>query len=113
MEREALAGLLTDGTRAATAARAAVLEGGAYTVWDGGVPCEELAGTYARRLRHTRRTGRRTLDLERAVERLRGHGAPVRLGRVDAADRSWTYLLFLDEDGESLVACTGVSRSPR
>ncbi|GGX12654.1 hypothetical protein [Streptomyces chryseus] len=88
MEREALAGLLTDGTRAATAARAAVLEGGAYTVWDGSAPCEELAGIYARRLRHSRRTGQPTHDLERAVERLRGHGAPVRLGQVDAVDRS-------------------------
>ncbi|GHA86520.1 hypothetical protein [Streptomyces chryseus] len=42
MEREALAGLLTDGTRAATAARAAVLEGGAYTVWDGAPPARSL-----------------------------------------------------------------------
>ncbi|MFE9394917.1 hypothetical protein [Streptomyces flavidovirens] len=116
MEREALANLLRDGTEAATAARDAVLGGGAYVVWDGSdgsASAESLAHVYERRLRHTRRIGQETLDLEHAVRRLRGHAAPVRLGRVDATDGSWTYTLFLDEDGQSLIAATGAEQPNR
>ncbi|MGW7051326.1 hypothetical protein [Streptomyces sp. NPDC054887] len=108
MEREALVTALDDGTEAATSARTAILTGGDYTVWEGTTCAKALAGVYERRLRRARRTGQRTLDLERAVRLLRHHGAPVRVGRVDAPDRSWVYLLFLVGDGTDLVACTGV-----
>ncbi|MGW0312156.1 hypothetical protein [Streptomyces flavidovirens] len=85
--------------------------------WSGtgatGAPLPSRSPAYERRLRHTRRIGQETLDLERAVRRLRGHAAPARLGRVDATDRSWAYMLFLDEDGQSLIACTGVKQPKR
>ncbi|MFE7772620.1 hypothetical protein ACFU5O_01705 [Streptomyces sp. NPDC057445] len=67
MERDALIQLLADGVEATTAARAALLDGGAFVVWDGSPSAESLAEIYGRRLRHTRRIGLETLDLERAV----------------------------------------------
>ncbi|WP_244282863.1 hypothetical protein [Streptomyces flavidovirens] len=79
----------------------------------GSPSAESLARVYERRPRHTRRIGPATLDLERAVRLLRSHAATVRLGRVDEPDRSWVYMLFLDEDGQSLIACTAVEQPKR
>lgn len=35
---------------------------------------------------------------------VRERGRPVRTGLIDSADRTWTTLLFLTEDGSALVA---------
>ncbi|MFD7180069.1 hypothetical protein ACFV90_08635 [Streptomyces sp. NPDC059904] len=111
MERDALMRLLAGHDEASAAALATLHDGAAYVVWDRASPSESYAQTYARRLRHTRRTGTKTLGLERAVQLLRQHDQPVRLGQITAADRTWTFMLFLAEDGESLVGCTGVRRA--
>ncbi|MER5383394.1 hypothetical protein ABT040_24525 [Streptomyces sp. NPDC002688] len=50
------------------------------------------------------------LGLERAVELIRQHGRPVRGGMIESGARTWTFLLFLTEDGSALVACAGVQR---
>ena len=95
----------------ASAAALAALQGGATcVVWDGTVPAERHAGVYARRLRRVRLQGIEPLGPERAVQLLREHGRPVRGGLIDSADRTWTFLLFLTEDGSALVACAGVQR---
>ncbi|MFF3320617.1 hypothetical protein [Streptomyces sp. NPDC002889] len=31
----------------------------------------------------------------------------MRVGLIDPADRTWTFLLLLTEDGSALVACAG------
>ncbi len=110
MERHVLMRLLA-GDDESSAAALAVLQGGAtYVVWDRTVPAERHAGVYARRLRRVRLKGIEPLGLERAVELLRQHGRPVRGGMIESADRTWTFLLFLTEDGSALVACAGVQR---
>ncbi|MEV5428515.1 hypothetical protein [Streptomyces sp. NPDC052701] len=111
MERHLLVRLLGSDDEASVAAQAAVLSGATYVVWDGTFPAEWHARTYARRLQHTQRKGIETLGLERAVQFLRQHDQPVRLGRITAADGTWIFMLFLTEDGGALVACTGVRRS--
>ncbi|MEW2134792.1 hypothetical protein [Streptomyces sp. NPDC005435] len=110
MERAELEGLLATADDAAAAALSALREGGSYSMWADTTPARTLAHTYARRLRLTRRDGTETLGLEPAVRLLTGHDGPVRLGRIGSVDGSWTYLLFLTEDGEELLACTGVRR---
>jgi hypothetical protein len=110
-ERKLLVRLLVGDDEASVAASEALLGGAAHVVWDGTWPAERYAHTYAVRLRHTRRTGVETLGLERAVRLLGLHGRPVRLGQITAADGAWIHLLFLTEDGDALVACTGVRRA--
>lgn len=78
-------------------------------VWDRTVPAERH-GVYARHLRRVRLKGIENLGLERAVGLLRQHGRPVRGGMIESADRTWTFPLFLTEDGSALVACAGVQR---
>ncbi|MEU1408440.1 hypothetical protein ABZ471_40145 [Streptomyces sp. NPDC005728] len=45
------------------------------------------------------------------MELLDGHRQPVRVGQIRSADGSWTFMLFLSEDGSTLIACTGVRRT--
>ncbi|MFZ3573301.1 hypothetical protein ACOKM5_40865 [Streptomyces sp. BH097] len=114
MERDVLARLLAahEAEPATAAAAMAALRGGAtYVVWGGASSSEAYAHIYARRLRHTQRRGTRTLGLERAVQLLREHHGSVCLGHIVAADGAWAFMLFLSEDAESLVACTGVQRA--
>ncbi|MGW8375183.1 hypothetical protein [Streptomyces sp. ODS28] len=109
MDRSELDRLLAgNGTRAAEAAREALGDTGNFAVWEGAVPARHLARIYGRRLRHTRRTGQRTLGLEDAVNRLDAHRLPVSLGQITAEDRSWHFVLFLTEGHEEIVSCTGV-----
>jgi hypothetical protein len=45
------------------------------------------------------------------VDLLGRHGQPVRLGQIRTADASWTFMLFLTEDGSRLITCAGVRRT--
>lgn len=110
MDRQQLERLLADGDETSSAALAVLRDGGSHVVWDGTCPAEPLAGVYRRRLRHTTRRGIPTLGLERAVRLLGERRRPVRLGQITAGDGAWVFVLFLDEDGSGLVACTGVRR---
>ncbi|MGX1852977.1 hypothetical protein [Streptomyces sp. NPDC055299] len=111
MERELLGRLLVGNDEASVAALAALRCGAPHVVWDGTTPPEPLALVYGRRLRHTRRRGIETKNLAHAVELLGRHQQRVRLGQIRAADGSWTFMLFLTEDGSKLIACTGVRRT--
>ncbi|MFF9053294.1 hypothetical protein ACF09Z_19335 [Streptomyces erythrochromogenes] len=53
------------------------------------------------------------LGLDRGVQLLREHAQPVRKGKITAVDSSWSYRLFLTEDGGELVACIGERRPER
>ncbi|MFR0358667.1 hypothetical protein [Streptomyces sediminimaris] len=111
MERGELERLLGDGDETSLAALSALRSGASYIVWDGTSSAESLATVYGRRLRHTLRRGIETTGLARAVQRLDLYDRPVRLGQIKTADGSWIFMLFLDEDGGTLVACTGVRQS--
>ncbi|MEU5593436.1 hypothetical protein [Streptomyces sp. NPDC020298] len=110
MEREELERLLAGGDETSLAALAALRGGASHVVWDGTMPAEAYANVYRARLRRTVRMGTPTLGLERAVQLLGQHEEPIRLGQITAADGTWVFMLFLDQDGSGLVACTGVRR---
>ncbi|MGC9472620.1 hypothetical protein [Streptomyces sp. CRN 30] len=111
MERAQLERLLGGGDDPSLAALSALRVGASYVVWDGTTSSESLAKIYGRRLRHTLRRGIETSGLARAVHCLDLYGRPVRLGQIKTADGAWIFILFVDEDGRSLVACTGVRQA--
>ncbi|MFI9392146.1 hypothetical protein ACIG53_14835 [Streptomyces bauhiniae] len=111
MEREQLERLLGGGDDTSAAALAALRADASYVVWDGMTSPKALATVYGRRLRHTLRKGIETSGLAQAVRRLDLYSRPVRLGQIRTADGSWIFMLFLDADGSTLLACTGVRRS--
>jgi hypothetical protein len=107
MERHVLESLLAGDDEASVAALAILRSGAAYWVGDRAQPASRHAGVFERRLQRMRMHGLEPLGLERAVQLVREHGRPVRTGLIDSADRTWTTLLFLTEDGSALVACAG------
>ena len=114
MDRAELAGMLGDRTAACEPARAALLDGGDFVVWDGSVPSHGLAGVYAARLRRARKRGTETLALPSTVDILtRLEAARVRIGCVLSPDRTWAFMLFLTNDADTVFACTGVRRAER
>lgn len=111
MEREQLERLLSGDDDASLAALSALRGGASHIVWDGTTSSAALATIYGRRLRHTLRRGIETSGLAQAVQRLDVYGRPVRLGQIRATDGSWIFMLFLDEEGSTLVTCTGVRQT--
>jgi hypothetical protein len=109
VERFELAELFAGQTEACDPAREALLAGGDFTIWDGASLATSPAGTYVRRLEHTRANGIETLGLPATVEILQDlHDRPLRPGRIAAPDASWHFVLFLASDASSLLACAGV-----
>ncbi|MGW6917354.1 hypothetical protein ACWGB8_26510 [Kitasatospora sp. NPDC054939] len=101
--------MLAEQTPACDPARDALLTGGTFVVWDGLVPANQVAATYRARLRITQKRGQPTLALAKTVEILRSAGDELlRIGRVDTADRTWTFMLFLNATATTVLACTGV-----
>ncbi|MET9461463.1 hypothetical protein ABZY05_41560 [Streptomyces canus] len=111
MQREQLERLLGGGDETSSAALAELRADASFVVWNGTTSSESLATVYGRRLRHTVRMGIETCGLAQAVQRLDLYSRPVRLGQIKTADGSWIFMLFLDADGNTLVACTGVRQS--
>lgn len=110
--RDDLAGMLGKQTTACGPARDALITGGSFVVWDGLVPAGQLARTYQARLRRTQRRDHPTLALAATVDVLRQAGEePIRIGRIDTADRYWRFMLFLNDTATAVVACTGVART--
>lgn len=73
-------------------------------------PCPRGAAQ-VRAGQYTYRRGIETVNLGHAVELLGRRQQPIHLGQIRAADGSWTFMLFLTEDGSRLIACTGVRRA--
>ncbi|WP_153813856.1 hypothetical protein [Streptomyces sp. SUK 48] len=107
MERHELGSLLAGDDEAWVLALATLRSGAIYWVGDRAQPAGQHAGVFKGRLQRMRKHGLEPLGLERAVQLVREHGQPVRTGLIDAADRTWTTLLFLTEDGSAPVACAG------
>ena len=114
MDRAELAGMLGNQTTACEPARAALLDGGDFVVWDGSVPSQQLASIYAARLRRARKRGTETLALPATVDILtRLEAAQVRIGCIFTPDRTWAFMLFLADETDAVLACTGVRRAER
>lgn len=107
MEQHVLESLLAGDDEASVIALATLRSGATYWVADRAQPAGQHAGVFKLRLQRMRKHGLEPLGLERAVQLVREHGRPVRTGMIDAADRTWTTLLFLTEDGTALLACAG------
>ncbi|MFD7445690.1 DUF6221 family protein [Streptomyces sp. NPDC059909] len=107
MERHVLESLLAGDDEASVIALATLRNGATYWVGDRAQPAGQHAGVFKLRLQRMRMHGLEPRGLERAVQLVREHGRPVRTGFIDSADRTWTTLLFLTEDGSALVACAG------
>ncbi|MGW7430487.1 hypothetical protein ACWGIN_13165 [Streptomyces sp. NPDC054861] len=107
MERHDLESLLSGQDEASVMALATLRSGATYWVGDRAQPAGQHAGVFKRRFQRMRMYGLEPLGLERAVQLVREHGRPVRTGMIHSADRTWTTLLFLTEDGNALVACAG------
>ncbi|MFJ7962495.1 hypothetical protein [Streptomyces sp. NPDC096324] len=109
MERHVLESLLAGDDEASVIALATLRSGATYWVADAdrAQPAGVHAGVFKGRLQRMRMHGLEPLGLERAVQLVSEHGRPVRTGLIDSADRTWTTLLFLTEDGSALVACAG------
>ncbi|MFJ2891358.1 hypothetical protein ACIO53_35490 [Streptomyces sp. NPDC087305] len=107
MERHVLESLLAGDDEPSVAALATLRDGATYWMTARAQPAARHAGVFKGRLQRMRMHGLEPLGLERAVQLVREHGQPVRTGFIDAADRTWTTLLFLTEDGSALVACAG------
>ncbi|MFJ2748781.1 hypothetical protein [Streptomyces sp. NPDC087297] len=114
MERHELMRLLAGDDAASKAALAALAQGADYVVWEGvGLSSEDYARGYESRRRSFQRRGIELLGWERGVQLLRERTQPIRTGKITAVDSSWSYQLFLTEDGSELVACIGGRRPER
>ncbi|MER7046924.1 hypothetical protein [Streptomyces jumonjinensis] len=112
MTREGLAAMLGEQTTACGPARDALLSGGTFVLWDGLVPAGEVTRIYRARLRITQKRGQQTQALAATVNILdQAEEALLRIGRVDAADASWTFMLFLNATTTEVLACTGVAQA--
>ncbi|NEA58071.1 hypothetical protein G3I60_28915 [Streptomyces sp. SID13666] len=112
MTRDDLSALLDQDTTACRLARAALLAGGSFEIYDGPAPANRHAGVYGIRLRRMQRRSRMTLALDEAVDILRCAGdQPVRVGLIMPADRTWTFMLFLNATATAVLACAGVERT--
>jgi hypothetical protein len=114
VERNELAQLLDTPTYAWGACRHALLDGAAYTVWEGSVPASRLLPAYERRAMRTVADGIPTIGFADAVASLRRIGnQPVWLGQVTVADPPYLFMLFLTDEASAVVACLGIDQAGR
>lgn len=111
VERDRLAELLDTSGYASSACRHALLDGADFTVWDDSVPASKMLPAYERRERHTLAEDIPTLGFAAAIADLRSMGnRPVQVGQVKIVDPPYVFMLFLDAEGTSVVACFGVDQ---
>jgi hypothetical protein len=117
MNRAALAGMFNGQTTACEPAKAALLGGGDFVIWDGTVPGQQLARIYGARHRRARRRGAETLALSTAPH---GHLArltlpapggrpgysPDRMGRPVPSPAANVY-------GRQIGGCLPAAQEPR
>ncbi|TJZ97824.1 hypothetical protein [Actinacidiphila oryziradicis] len=114
MNRADLAGMLNQQTTACAPARAALLDGGDFVIWDGSVPGQQLASIYAARHRRARKRGTETLALSATVDILTQYRTtPLRIGCIFTPGRTWAFMLFLADDASVVLAYTGVRQADR
>ena len=111
MNRDALTAALERAGDAYVAARAALLHGDTFEVYDSLVPVEELRDIYRRREQHTLAEGLPTLGFSDAVDDLNRTAQPaLRLGQISGTTPPRHFQLFLTPDAAEVVACLAVGR---
>ncbi|MEU8244612.1 hypothetical protein [Nonomuraea sp. NPDC048916] len=114
MDRLVLAELLVYQGEADPACRLAVLAGGDFRIWEGGVRVDHLVHIYRRRERLTRQRATPSLGFSEAVSRLQSCGLDeVLLGYAKSAEPRYHFQLFLTMDVSMVVACLGVGQESK
>ncbi|MFF7331904.1 hypothetical protein [Streptomyces sp. NPDC008150] len=114
MTRDDLIALLREQTPACGPARDALVAGADFVVWDGLVPASRHAGVFRGRMRHSSKRGHTINGLAESVAILRrAREAPLRIGSIDALDRSSWFTIFLNSTATEVVACCGGRRPTR
>jgi hypothetical protein len=113
MNRERLAAILEQHEgEAFVACRQALLAGARFWVAGGSQPASTLVQTYARRDKHTRKRGIETIGFAEAVTKLGALGEElVRLAAADSDHPPYHFMLFLNADATTPLACLGVDQS--
>ncbi|GAA1334796.1 hypothetical protein OOK39_42430 [Streptomyces sp. NBC_00264] len=111
MTRDDLIAMLREQTPACGPARAALIAGADFVVWDGLVPANRHAGVFRRRMHHSLRRGHTIDGLADSVDiLLRAGEEPLRTGSIDTVDRSSWFLIFLNSTATEVMACCGGRR---
>ncbi|MFF3538864.1 hypothetical protein ACFYXP_33695 [Streptomyces sp. NPDC002466] len=111
MTRDDLIAMLREQTPACGPARNALIAGADFVVWDGLVPANRHAGVFRTRMRRSLKRGRTVDGLANSVDILRRAGEePLRTGSIDAVDRSFWFMIFLNSTATAVVACFGGRR---
>lgn len=93
-------------------ARAALAAGATHTNPRGSIPATHLVGAYRVRMMSTAAKGIATVGLAEAVSALDAAGtASVAIGDIGGPSDGWLFIVFVDLDSGSLLACTGVART--
>ncbi len=109
MNKEQLLVALDQAGPAYAAARAALLLGDAFEVWNEPVPTSELLDIYERRENHTRSLGLTTLGFPEAVRELTATTLPaLRLGHIDGSTPPRHFQLFVSPHDGRVIACLAV-----
>ncbi|MFF3968047.1 hypothetical protein ACFYZI_41670 [Streptomyces griseorubiginosus] len=111
MTRDDLIAMLREQTPACGPARAALIAGADFVVWDGLVAANRHAGVFRGRMHHSLKRGHTIDGLADSVDILQRAGEePLRTGSIDAVDRSSWFTIFLNSTATAVVACCGGSR---
>ncbi|MFE7076471.1 hypothetical protein ACFU96_40930 [Streptomyces sp. NPDC057620] len=112
MTLDDLCEMLAEQTPACGPARAALLAGEAFDIWEGLVPASQLFHTYRVRRRVAQRHGQPTLGLDETVGILdAAEGELLRIGSIRPTGRAWTFTLFFNASATVVLACAGVARA--
>lgn len=114
MERNQLAELLDGPDYAFNACRHALLGGATFLVWEGSTAADRMVPAFERRQQRAAADGTATLGFPEGLAALRAMGTqPLRLGQVTLLDHTYRFMLFLDADLDTVVACIGVEGEQR
>jgi hypothetical protein len=104
--------LLRNGSQAAAACRAALIDGAELILWQGSAPADRMLAAYRRRHALVMADAIDSIGFTEALDDLQRAGIrELHLGQVTVAFPSYVYTLFLINDPPELVACLGVART--
>ncbi|HEX7661180.1 MAG TPA: hypothetical protein VF444_17045 [Pseudonocardiaceae bacterium] len=114
MQRTHLADLLAGDTEVLHLCRSVLLAGAKFEVWDDDTAStQDLASTYARRMRLANRVDQPSIGFAEAVAHLKQwQESELLIGYVDDRPHGGYYFqLFLSSNCEKIIACLGVKPS--
>jgi hypothetical protein len=112
MDQAGITQLLDNGTPAAAACRAALIDGADLILWQGSAPADRMLAAYRRRHASIMADGIDSVGFIEALDDLHRAGTrELQLGQVAVATPAYVYMLFMTNDPPQLVACLGVART--